>query len=452
MAVLQRWSGNGRYFAWRGKPCVLMGSGEHYGAVLNLDFDYRAYLRAVGRSGLNVTRTFAGGYREVPGSFNIVHNTLAPLEGRYACPWQATTGADGRRVWDLSRWDEGYFARLADFVREADANGVVVEIVLFCYWYSDGLWEISPWNAANNVQGIGQVRREAVYGMGDERLQASMEEMVRRVVRALNGFDNVYFEVMNEPYSNNDGTAMEAFQRRIAAVIAETERGLAKRHLIAVNVANGSGRAQAFAGGLPAETGVLNFHYARPAAVAWNDHLELPMVDDETGFAGQSAEPYRYEAWDFMVGGGAGVSHLDYSFTCDHPDGTAAIVGGTPGFGGVAWRAQLRVLKEFLERVEVWRMRPMPEVASPMAMRRVDVSVLGEGGRAYVAYAHGGTGVLAPDRVGLLLPAGQWEAEWIAPATGNVMKTERFAYGGGWGWWGGVPQGCADVAVVVKRV
>ena len=30
---------NPHYFLFRGKPTVLITSGEHYGAVLNLDFD-----------------------------------------------------------------------------------------------------------------------------------------------------------------------------------------------------------------------------------------------------------------------------------------------------------------------------------------------------------------------------------------------------------------------------
>ncbi len=31
---------NPHYFLFRGKPAVLVTSGEHYGAVLNLDFDF----------------------------------------------------------------------------------------------------------------------------------------------------------------------------------------------------------------------------------------------------------------------------------------------------------------------------------------------------------------------------------------------------------------------------
>lgn len=35
---------NPHYFEWRGRPTILSASGEHYGAVLNLDFDYGRYL------------------------------------------------------------------------------------------------------------------------------------------------------------------------------------------------------------------------------------------------------------------------------------------------------------------------------------------------------------------------------------------------------------------------
>src|SRR3954469_17974301 len=78
---------NPHYFLFRGKPAVLITSGEHYGAVLNRDFDYAKYLDELHARKLNLTRTFAGTYREVPGSFGITANTLAPRPGRYACPW-----------------------------------------------------------------------------------------------------------------------------------------------------------------------------------------------------------------------------------------------------------------------------------------------------------------------------------------------------------------------------
>src|SRR2546421_1126572 len=46
---------NPHYFLFRGKPTVLITSGEHYGAVLNLDFNYFEYLATLKAGGLNLT-------------------------------------------------------------------------------------------------------------------------------------------------------------------------------------------------------------------------------------------------------------------------------------------------------------------------------------------------------------------------------------------------------------
>jgi len=117
---------NPHYFLFRGKPTVIVTSGEHYGAVLNLDFDFRKYLDTLAKDGLNNTRTFSGAYCEAPGNFNIAQNTLAPLPGRFVCPWarSSTPGyANGGNKFDLNRWDDAYLARLKDFVGYAGKRG-----------------------------------------------------------------------------------------------------------------------------------------------------------------------------------------------------------------------------------------------------------------------------------------------------------------------------------------
>src|SRR5262245_32643879 len=112
---------NPHYFFFRGKPAILVTSGEHYGAVLNLDFDYRKYLQTLAADRLNLTRTFSGAYFEPPGAFNIARNTLAPARDRYLGPWARsdTPGfAHGGNKFDLTRYDDAYFRRLREFVAE----------------------------------------------------------------------------------------------------------------------------------------------------------------------------------------------------------------------------------------------------------------------------------------------------------------------------------------------
>src|SRR6185369_3001313 len=68
---------NPHYFLFRDKPTILITSAEHYGAVLNPDFDYIKYLDELAAHGLNNTRTFTGVYCEDARSFGITRNVLA---------------------------------------------------------------------------------------------------------------------------------------------------------------------------------------------------------------------------------------------------------------------------------------------------------------------------------------------------------------------------------------
>lgn len=103
---------NPHYFIHHGRPTIIVTSGEHYGAVLNPDFDQRSYLRALARDGLNYTRLFTGSYFEPQGAFGIRKNTMAPEGSRALTPW-ARSGmpgyAGGGNRFDLSQWDTTYF-------------------------------------------------------------------------------------------------------------------------------------------------------------------------------------------------------------------------------------------------------------------------------------------------------------------------------------------------------
>src|SRR5262245_30456344 len=236
---------NPRYFLLRGKPAVLITSGEHYGAVLNRDFDFRAYLHELQARGFNLTRTFSGVYRELPGTFNIAGNTLAPAGAdRYVCPWarsQTPGAADGGAKFDLTRWNDAYFRRLREFVSEAGKRGIVVEMVLFCPMYEDALWNVNPMNARNNVNGIGNVPRDQVYTLDHPDLLAAQQAVARRILQELRDLDNVYYEVCNEPYF---GGVTRDWSDRMVATIVEAEASLPARHLIAQNIANGAAKVE----------------------------------------------------------------------------------------------------------------------------------------------------------------------------------------------------------------
>ena len=147
---------NNRYFIYHQQPVVLVGSSEHYGALINLDFDPVPYLNEIQSRGLNLIRIFSGTYRESAGAFGIQDNTLAPSNARFIAPWKRTStsgAADGGNKYDLNQWDPAYFSRLRSLVTEAANRGIIVELTLYSAIYDDNLWKLSPMNGANHING-----------------------------------------------------------------------------------------------------------------------------------------------------------------------------------------------------------------------------------------------------------------------------------------------------------
>jgi hypothetical protein len=155
-------------------------------------------------------------------------------------------------------------------------------------------------NSMNNINGSGNVKRTDVYTLdGHGGLLPVHEALVRRIVTELNGFDNLYYEVCNEPYFG--GVTME-WQQRIIDTIVAGERNLPRQHLISLNVANGAKKIEQ----PPPAVSIFNFHYASPPdAVGLNFHLNRVIGDNETGFKGTGDTHYRMEGWEFILAGGA---------------------------------------------------------------------------------------------------------------------------------------------------
>jgi hypothetical protein len=422
---------NPHYFVFRGKPAVLVTSAEHYGAVINLDFDYKPYLNELAAHRLNLTRTFAGPYLEVHGSFQIANNTLAPKPGRFISPW-----AENQGKFDLTRWNPAYFARLKDFIAEAGKRGVIVELVLFCPYYRDEMWDVSPLNTKNNVNGIGNVTRNDVLALKDPALTRVQEEMTHKLAADLNRFDNLYYEICNEPYFG--GVTLE-WQRHISQVIADTEAALPKKHLIAQNIANGSVKID----NPDPRVSLFNFHYSRPPdSVAMNEGFNKAIGNNETGFDGAADATYRIQGWDFLIAGGALYNNLDYSFAPGYESGGYAYPETQPGGGSRTLRRQLRLLREFMESFDFVRMKPAQGLARGVP-DGTSVRALAETGAQYAVYVHHGRIVkggkpryqvdAAPRStpLTLALAEGNYRAEWIDPKTGKVYPAGRFRHDAG---------------------
>ena len=165
-------------------------------------------------------------------------------------------------------------------------------------------------NAANNINGVGTCEREEVFAAKHDGLLDVQLAFTRKVVNELRDFDNLYYEVCNEPYFG--GVTLE-WQYKIVDAIVETEREFSAKHLISMNIANGS---QKVTDPHP-NVSIFNFHYCIPPdAVAENYGLNKVIGENETGFRGQADVLYRTEGWDFLL---AGSTFTTTSITLSHP-------------------------------------------------------------------------------------------------------------------------------------
>ena len=369
---------NQHYFLYKGKPLALISSAEHYGAILNLNFDYRNYLEALSADGMNYTRIFTGTYFEIEGeSFGIQNNTLAPKKDKIITPWaMVVSDLSGEVKYDFSTWNEVYFERLRDFMAVAADHDIVVEVTLFSSIYRDEHWDICPQNPANNINITHKVTRFDAQTLNNGTLLAYQVSFVRKMVNELNEYDNFFFEIQNEPWADhpvpvynivnkeelkpNDWTYKAdfadeesmAWQAKLASIIVEEENNLAQKHLIAQNYTN-------FKAPIPAVSNhisVINFHYAWPEAVKWNYHYDKVIGFDESGFAGSGDQVYRRQAWQFMLSGGGLFNNLDYSFFVGHEDGLGE--NKAPGGGRKTLRQQLKILSDFLHGFELEKLQP----------------------------------------------------------------------------------------------
>jgi hypothetical protein len=434
---------NPAIFSYKGKPTLLIGSGEHYGAVMNLDFNYKKYLATLKQDNLNITRLFTGAHHEVAASFGIQRNTMAPPENRFVAVWarneKNVKNTEGVLKYDLEKWDDNYFSRLTDFMQTAQVNGVIVEVNLFSSIYDKSIWVLSPLNPKNCIQTLPDSPYQKVYTVENGAFQPYLEAYVRKMVRALNVFDNFYFEIQNEPWADNGRNAgnwndfVQAdmlkeswniwrtsidiaherslkWQKRISEIIKEEENLLAKKHLISQNYSNYKYPLSS----VEPTINILSFHYCLPEVVAQNAHWNKPICFNETGFSGSDANLYRRQAWRFMMSGGSQFNNLDYSFTVGKEDGTDT-TNIAPGQGSPRFRQQLKILRGYLESFNLIKLKSDNQTIK--ASMGATSFCLSDKATQWAIYCE------SYERFTLVLslPKGNYKATWLDVLTGKEV-------------------------------
>lgn len=200
MAPVRIHPDNPKLFEYRGRPLVLLTATEHYGAVLNRPFRIERYLRDAAANGMTLTRLFTL-FRELQTPINPA-STCKPASPDYVTPY-ARTGPgfalDGEPRFDLDRDDPEFYERLHRFIGTADDLGVVVEVVLLSNTYGDPVWRLNPLHAGNNVNGLPSCPAPDYLSMRHPALFERQRAHVRRIVAETRRYDNVIYEICNEP-------------------------------------------------------------------------------------------------------------------------------------------------------------------------------------------------------------------------------------------------------------
>jgi len=457
---------NPHYFLFRGQPTILITSAEHYGAMINKDFDYVAYFDALKSYGLNYTRIYPGAMFEPQGKF-LPANTLGPRPGSLIVPW-ARSDTPGYlfcgNKFDLDRWNPEYFARLRDFISKAGERGIVVEICFFNAQYSD-TWPLSPLYHENNIQGDGNCPFENAQTLKCPDLVRREADYVRKITQEVTSFDNVVLEICDEPALFTPFDKVGPWVGYLLDIAVDTERSLPKKHLLAQEVEGPVGGPIDFsgspnltvivgqyvqAGGMDQMGGIkaLDLEYQHNKPIEMNETYYYPLDYEDDKIADS-----RVEAWEFMVGGGASFNQLNGLFTADNP------TGNTPDNRRLL--AGLKVLKEFIEGFEFARMRQDKKFIVSGVPPGAFCRGISEPGKQYALYLHHsvvmgrGHGYRATRgnysaNLALDLPKGTYKADWIDPATGSVVGSTTLEHKGGERTLSS-PTYSVDIALRMKR-
>ncbi len=444
---------NPRYFVFRGKPLVLIAATEHYGSVANRRFDFTRYLAEAAAQKQTLTRLFLL-FRELQSA----RNPYSPLKSEspdYVAPWPRTgpgKAMDGEPKYDLAQWNPEFFDRLHRFLSLASQLGIVVELTLLSNTYANEIWALNPLRDKNNLQGIGSIDWPEYTSLKDQALVERQSAYVRKMVQETCQYDNVYYEVCNEPgggLPNHVSPAeVDAWQEEIARVVREELGRLNRPHLVVGQ------NAFRYAPQFKQE---FDASFSRPLFDAVNVHplpdlvlkgrtyqlgnfmsreLQLaefrdfflaaqrerkPCISDEDNTASLYRDDigwtiHRKRAW-MAVMCGAHYDYIDFSIQAGQEAGSEESRGKI--------RHWMRNLSEFIQSFDFIHAQPMPDWIETKPPHLVE-AVLAKPGADYIAYLADAREINDPTAgesisgaVSFPLPTGKYRACFYSPVSGS---------------------------------
>jgi hypothetical protein len=444
---------NPRYLLFRGKPLLLISASEHYGSVINRPFDYEKYLDDAAAHNITMTRTFLF-YRELQSARNP-SSPCKPESPDYIAPFMRTgpgNAMDGEPMYDLDKWNPEYFDRLHKYLDSASRHGIVVELTVFSNTYAPGVWALNPLRAENNLQHVGAVDWEDYISLKNPELVQWQTRYARKIIQETSGYDNVYYEICNEPGGGIAGHSapadVDAWQTEMARVLRDEMKLQNHPHLLSgqqafTYSANNSFPMDATYAGtnfdivndhplpntqldgkvfdmgnfmskelrLDQVQGYCRASVAHPKPTVLDEDNTASMYRDTTGWT-----IHRKRAWTGLLSG-CHYDYIDFSITVGSEAGTPAS------------RAQIRSwmqhLSNFMSSFDTIHSRLDNDWVVSYPQHLV-VSALSASNHDYIAYLADGRELSDPAAgqpvsgvVSLLLPPGSYNVFLYSPVTGE---------------------------------
>jgi len=444
---------NPKYFLFRGKPLALIAATEHYGSVVNRRFDFERYFQEAADKKQTVTRLFLL-FRELQSARNP-YSPLKPDSPDYVAPYPRTgpgKAIDGEPKYDLDQWNPVYFQRLQRFLRVASDLGIVVEMTLFSNSYGETAWSLNPLRSENNINGLRRLDWTDYTTLRDSQLFQRQAAYVRRIIQETNGYDNVYYEVCNEPGGGVKDRASTAevnqWQAAVGKVIRDELAKLPNQHLIfgseafsytpqfhqgtdssfmngaldAVNIhplpeTRHRERVYQMGNFMSKELMLSEFRdfcravYSEKKPVVMDEDNAASLYRDDTGWT-----IHRKRAWTALFSG-AHYDYIDFSITVGSEAGTEE--------SREKVRTWMKHLSEFFHSFDFVRSQPLMNWVDNKPEFVIDSS-LAIPGEEYIVYLADArevgdikSGEAIQAKLLLRLPAGRYQACFYSPVTGN---------------------------------
>ena len=361
----------------------------------------------------------------------------------------------------------------------------MVEVVLLSNTYEPRIWALNPLNPGNNINGLPNIEWTDYTTMRHAAIFDRQSAHVRKTVLETNRYDNIIYEICNEPGGGFPGVAdaqspdeVDEWQTALAGIIRETESGLPNKHLIAGHEAftyhPWAHPADKSFG--PMFFDIVNVHPLPGVTYGGNRydmgefmskqlclrpfrdfcldtfHERKPLNYDEDNVASQYKDfdgwtIHRKRAWTALMSG-AHYDYIDFSIINYCETGTDASRNHI--------RRWMKHLSHFIRSVDLPRAVPMRNLLEEPPVHICE-SVLAVENEDYCIYladerelGDPGAGELVSGNVVLALPEGSYRVAAYFPVTG--LYSPSWPIAGGPGTQLVLPEFAHDIVLRITRI